>query len=85
MYARGIVEDVLVKVDNLIFLIDFVVLDMEEDEEMPLILGRPFLATSDAVIEVQKGKLTLRMEDEEVVFQVYTSMIPPSMQCPPPP
>ena len=44
-YPRGIVEDVLVKVDKFIFLADFVVLDMEEDSEIPIILGRPFLAT----------------------------------------
>ena len=42
---RGILEDVLVKVDKFIFPVDFVVLDMEEDREVPIILGRPFLAT----------------------------------------
>ncbi|XP_010273609.1 PREDICTED: uncharacterized protein LOC104609090 [Nelumbo nucifera] len=44
-YPRGIVEDVLVKVGNFIILADFIVLDMEEDNTMLLILGRPFLAT----------------------------------------
>ncbi|XP_073154065.1 uncharacterized protein [Henckelia pumila] len=44
-YPRGIIEDVLVKLDKFIFPVDFVVLDMEEDLDMPLILGRPFLAT----------------------------------------
>ncbi|XP_075498035.1 uncharacterized protein LOC142536422 [Primulina tabacum] len=44
-YSRGVIEDVLVKVDKFIFPEDFVVLDMEEDVEMPLIFGRPFLAT----------------------------------------
>lgn len=44
-YPRGIIEDVLVKVDKFIFLADFVVLDTEEDQEIPLISGRPFLAT----------------------------------------
>ncbi|XP_073049542.1 uncharacterized protein [Primulina eburnea] len=44
-YLRGVVEDVLVKVDKFIFPVDFVVLDVEEDREIPLILGRPFLAT----------------------------------------
>ncbi|XP_073137635.1 uncharacterized protein [Henckelia pumila] len=56
-YPRGIIEDVLVKVDKFIFPVDFVVLDMEEDLDMPLILGRPFLATGKALIDVQKGKL----------------------------
>ena len=52
-YPRGIVEDVLVKVDKFIFPIDFIVLDMEEDHEVPLILRRPFLATGKAMIDVQ--------------------------------
>ena len=52
-YPRGIVEDVLVKVVKFIFLVDFIVLDMEEDHEIPLILDRPFLATGRAMIDVQ--------------------------------
>ena len=60
-YPRGIIEDVLVKVDKFIFPTNFVVLDMEEDQEVPLILGRPFLATGRALIDVQKGELTLRV------------------------
>ncbi|KAI4354065.1 hypothetical protein L6164_002965 [Bauhinia variegata] len=63
---RGIVEDVLVKVDKFIFHADFIVLDMEEDQEIPIILGRPFLATGKAMIDVQKGNLTLRVQDEEI-------------------
>ena len=52
-YPRGIVEDVLVKVDKFIFPVDFIILDMEENHEVPLILGRPFLATGRAMIDVQ--------------------------------
>ncbi|KAL0456225.1 UNVERIFIED_CONTAM: hypothetical protein Slati_0961700 [Sesamum latifolium] len=59
-YPRGIVEDVFVKVEKFIIPVDFIVLDMEEDMNMSLILGRPFLATSRALIDVQKGQLTLR-------------------------
>ena len=43
-YPLGVIEDVLVKVGKFIFLVDFIVLDMEEDREVPLILGRPLLA-----------------------------------------
>ena len=46
-------EDVLVKVDKFIFPMNFVVLDIEQDFEMPLILGRPFLATGRTWIDVQ--------------------------------
>ncbi|XP_010243912.1 PREDICTED: uncharacterized protein LOC104587856 [Nelumbo nucifera] len=70
-YPRGIVEDVLVKVGNFIIPADFIVLDMEEDRTMPLILGRPFLTTGNALIDVQKGLLTLRINGEEVVFNVF--------------
>ena len=45
-FLKAIIEDVLVKVDRFFFLVDFVVLDMEEDREARVILGRPFLATS---------------------------------------
>ncbi|XP_062075444.1 uncharacterized protein LOC133779485 [Humulus lupulus] len=55
-HPRGIIEDVLVKVDKFIFPADFIVLDMEEDENIPIILGRPFLATGQALIDVQKEK-----------------------------
>ncbi|KAJ9544863.1 hypothetical protein OSB04_024570 [Centaurea solstitialis] len=50
---------------------DFVVLDMEEDQHIPLILGRPFLATGRAVIDVEGGKLTLRVGDETAEFNVF--------------
>ena len=77
-YPRGIVEDVLVKVDKFIFPADFIVLDMEEDKEVPIILGRPFLATGRTIIDVQQGKLTLRLDDEEVVFKIFDSLKIPS-------
>ena len=71
---RGIVEDVLVKVSKLIFLVDFIILDMEEDKDIPIILGRPFLATGGAIIDVRCAKLTLQVDDEKVTFNVYDSM-----------
>lgn len=58
-YPRGIIENILVKVDKFKFPVNFVVLDMEEDLEIPLILGRPFLATRRALIDVQGEQLTL--------------------------
>ncbi|KAK8913958.1 hypothetical protein KSP39_PZI023509 [Platanthera zijinensis] len=73
-YPLGIVEDVLVKVDKFIFPVDFVILDIEEDVEVPLILGRPFLATSRAIIDVSNGKLFLRVGDDEVTFSITHSM-----------
>jgi len=52
-YLLGVIEDVLVKVKNFIFLVDFIMLDVEEDREVPFILGRPFLATGRTLIDVQ--------------------------------
>ncbi|KAK5835774.1 hypothetical protein PVK06_011481 [Gossypium arboreum] len=73
-YPRGIIKDVLIKVDKFIFPIDFVMLDMDEDVEVPLILGRPFLAIARIVIDVGDGKLVLRVGDEEIIFKIYDAM-----------
>ena len=70
-HPQGVIEDVLVKVDKFIFPTDFIVLDMEEDKEIPIILGRPFLATGRAMIGVQKRELKLRVQDDEVRFSVF--------------
>jgi len=53
-------EVVLVKVDKLMFLIDFVIIDMEEDGEVPIIFGRPYLATRKYTIDAEQGALMLR-------------------------
>ncbi|XP_022856217.1 uncharacterized protein LOC111377370, partial [Olea europaea var. sylvestris] len=73
-HPRGIIEDVLVKVDKLIFPADFLILDMEEDKDVPIILGRPFLATARALIDVQQGQLTLRLGEEQAIFNVFKVM-----------
>ena len=65
-----ILEDVLIKVGKFIFPTDFVVIDIEEDKQVPLLLGRPFLATEAALIDVKKIKLTLMVGDEAVHFNL---------------
>ena len=67
---EGVLEDVLIKVGKFIFPMDFVVMDMEEDTQVPLLLRRPFLATGAALIDVKKGELTLRVGDEVVHFNL---------------
>ncbi|XP_022854793.1 uncharacterized protein LOC111376097 [Olea europaea var. sylvestris] len=54
-YPIGIIEDVLIKVEKFIFPVNFLILDIEEDNDVPLILGRPFLTTRRALIDVQRG------------------------------
>ncbi|KAK6144500.1 hypothetical protein DH2020_021320 [Rehmannia glutinosa] len=73
-YPKGIIEDVLVKVDKFIFPMDFLVLDMEEDRDVSLILGSPFLAMGKALIDVQNGEITLRVNDEHVLFTIYKAL-----------
>ncbi|KAA3456599.1 Transposon Ty3-I Gag-Pol polyprotein [Gossypium australe] len=70
---RGIIEDVLVKIDKFVFLVDFVVLDMDEDNSIPLILGRPFLATARTKIDVDAGELILCVGDKTVTLQAHDS------------
>ncbi|KAK5802705.1 hypothetical protein PVK06_030322 [Gossypium arboreum] len=72
-FPRDIIEDVLVKIDKFIFPIDFVVLDMEEDSDVPLILGRPFLATARTIIDVGTGDLILRVGDDTITLQARDS------------
>ena len=67
---EGILEDVLIKVEKCIFPIDFVVIDIEEDEQVPLLLGIPFLAIGVTLIDVKKAELTLRVGDEKVHFKL---------------
>ena len=51
-HPYGVVEDLLVKVDKFLFLVDFVVMDIEEDVDVPVILGRPFMITAKVIIDV---------------------------------
>ncbi|GJV84475.1 DNA-directed DNA polymerase [Tanacetum coccineum] len=55
-YPIGVCENLLLKINKFIFPVDFVVLDMDEDELVPIILGRPFLAKACSVIDVYEGK-----------------------------
>ena len=71
---KGVLEDVLVKVGKFIFPIDFVVMKMEEDTQVPLLLGRPFLATRAALIDVKKGELTSRVGNEAVHFNLNKNL-----------
>ncbi|GJV25322.1 retrovirus-related pol polyprotein from transposon TNT 1-94 [Tanacetum coccineum] len=68
-YLKGIAENVLVGIGKFVFPIDFIILDMPEDIKVPLILGRPFLSTAYAKIDVFKRKITLRVGEEKIIFK----------------
>ncbi|XP_050919510.1 uncharacterized protein LOC127137056 [Lathyrus oleraceus] len=70
MKPYGIVDDVLVKIDKFVFPVDFVILEMPEDDEIPLILGRPFLETERCLIDIEDGIMTLKVYDEELKIDV---------------
>ncbi|GJW39051.1 reverse transcriptase domain-containing protein [Tanacetum coccineum] len=67
---KGLAEDVFVKVGSFHFPTDFVVVDFEADPRVPLILGRSFLRTGRALIDVYEGELILRNGDERLIFHV---------------
>ncbi|GJW41697.1 hypothetical protein Tco_0067542 [Tanacetum coccineum] len=60
-YPKGIAENVLVGIGKFTFPVDFIILDMPKDIKVPLILGRPFLSTARAKIDVYKRKISLRV------------------------
>ncbi|CAN6716139.1 unnamed protein product [Malus baccata var. baccata] len=74
-YPRGVIENVIVKVDNLYLPANFMVLDMDEDLTTPIILGRPFLATAWTLIDVEAGTLTFRVEDQTIVSKLFEASI----------
>ncbi|GJX66352.1 MAK10-like protein [Tanacetum coccineum] len=68
IYHLGIVEDVLVDVVGYVYPVDFVILDIKEDEKRPFILGTPFLTTAKVVIKFDKGTITLRSRKSKISF-----------------
>ncbi|XP_057747033.1 uncharacterized protein LOC130966262 [Arachis stenosperma] len=77
---NGIVENLLVKVGEFIFPADFVILDTEEEGNNSIILGRPFLATAGAIIDVEKGDMIFRVHNEQMVINIFKSMQYPPEQ-----
>nr|GEY03092.1 reverse transcriptase domain-containing protein [Tanacetum cinerariifolium] len=65
----GVAENVFIKVDKFYFPADFVILDFVADPRVPLILGRPFLSTAHALIDVYEGEITLRHDDQSLTLK----------------
>nr|XP_009626882.1 uncharacterized protein LOC104117524 [Nicotiana tomentosiformis] len=74
----GILDDVLVQVGKFVFPADLVILDCQVDEEIPIILGRPFLATRRELIDCETRELKMRLNNEEIIFNVQQSIRRPS-------
>ncbi|GJU09192.1 hypothetical protein Tco_1125622 [Tanacetum coccineum] len=67
---KGIVENVVVKINKFIFPVDFIILDKVEDDKVPIILGRPMLATAHARIDVFSKKTSLEVGTEQITFNI---------------
>nr|GEU61811.1 reverse transcriptase domain-containing protein [Tanacetum cinerariifolium] len=65
----GVAENVFVKVGKFYFPADFIILDFDADPRVPLILGRPFLSTAHALIDVYEGEITLRHDDQSLTLK----------------
>ncbi|XP_027171491.1 uncharacterized protein LOC113771065 [Coffea eugenioides] len=76
-YAEGLVEDVLVQVNELVFPADFYILDMGDEKSLnlsPILLGRPFISTARTKIDVNKGTLSMKFDGERVHFNIFEAM-----------
>ncbi|XP_049347883.1 uncharacterized protein LOC125812438 [Solanum verrucosum] len=70
----GVLQDVLVNEEFFIFSVDFLILDYEVDFEVPIILGRPFLSTGRALVDMEKGQMKFQLNNEQVSFNICRSM-----------
>ncbi|XP_028785018.1 uncharacterized protein LOC114740933 [Neltuma alba] len=73
-HPKRVIEDALGKVGKFIFPANFIMLDYEVDWNIPIILGRPFLATTRTLIDVEKGEITMPVNDEKVIFNMNKAL-----------
>lgn len=78
-FPLGIFEDVPLRVGKFFIPCDFVIIEMKKNAQVPIILGRPFLATPGAIIDMKKGKITFEVGDEKMEYTLTNSMTSPSM------
>ena len=77
VHPKGVLEDVLVQVNELVFPADFYVLDMDDDDSpnpSSILLGRPFMKTAQTKIDVANGTLTMEFDGEVINFNIYEAM-----------
>ena len=80
-YPEGVIDNVLVQVNELIFPADFYVVDMDDDTSpnpAHILLGRTFLKTASTMIDVHNGTLTMEFDGEKIQFNIYEAMRYPS-------
>ncbi|KAK8613673.1 hypothetical protein V6N13_101430 [Hibiscus sabdariffa] len=72
---EGKIEDILVQVDKFIFPADFLILDCEADKNAPIILGRPFLSTSRAIIDFDKDEIVFKVDDDQIKIKALKKQL----------
>nr|GEW73009.1 reverse transcriptase domain-containing protein [Tanacetum cinerariifolium] len=73
-YPMGVAENMLVQIEKFVFPVDFVILQIEEDDRVPLILERPFLHTADDVLRVKNKELNLGNGEDRATFHIDKAM-----------
>ena len=83
-YPRGVLEDVLVRIDTFVFPVNFMVLDTESvqnaSSQIPVIFGRPFFATIDATIKVRSGLMTLAFGNMTLNVKIFSNPRPKEVE-----
>ncbi|XP_058726124.1 uncharacterized protein LOC131597442 [Vicia villosa] len=79
-YPVGVLENVPVRIGQFYIPTDFIIMDIKENVITPIILGRPFLATAGAIIDVKKGKLTFEVGEEKVEFILTQFLQAPTIE-----
>jgi len=79
IHPVGFVEDILVKIEGMYTPTDFMVVDIEEDPDALILLGRPFLATVGVIIDVKNGRIVFQVSDEMVGFELENVMKGPAL------
>lgn len=73
-YPQGKIEDLLVKVDKFLLPVYFIIMNFNFDEDTLILLGKPFLSMGRTFIDVEKGELTMRVNDQHEMFNVPNVM-----------
>jgi len=79
IHPVGFVEDIPVKIEGIYIPANFMVVDIEEDPDVSILLGRPFLATAGAIIDVKNGRIVFQVSDEIVGFELENVMKGPAV------
>ena len=72
IHPAGFIEDIPIEVGRIYIPTNFIVLDMDEDDQVPILLGRPFLATAGAIVDVKGCRIAFRVSDEMIGFGMKT-------------